>query len=158
MGRVYSLSFAAQTIANASGDYDLFELAPAANVPIALHGLHIGQTSEVGDAAEELLNVSIVRGHATGGNGTSATPRPMNPGDAAAAAVCETIATTPASSGTGVTLDVHSFNVRAGLELWWPPECRPACSAAQTLIVVRLLTTVADDLTMSATLYFEELL
>jgi len=157
VGRVYSLIFAAASIANASGDYDLFEIAPAANVPVALHGIHLGQTSELGDASEEQLTVSVVRGHATGGNGSATTARPMLAGDSAAAAACETIATTPASAGTGVTLDVHTFNIRAGLEVWWPPEVRPVCSAAQTLIVVRLLTTVADDLTMNGTLYFEEL-
>jgi len=157
VGRVYTLTFDGSTIAAASGDYDLFEIAPADDNPVALHGLHLGQTSELGDAAEEQMRVSIVRGNATGGNGAATTPRPLNPNDVAAAAVCETVGSTPASTGTPLTLDIHTFNLRAGLEVWWPPECRPKATQAQGLIVVRMLTTVADDITLAGTLYFEEL-
>lgn len=157
MGRCYSLTFQAQTIANASGDYDLFEIAPADDKPVALHWLHLGQTSELGDAAEEQLRVAVIRGHATGGNGTSTTARPLNPNDTAAGATCETVGSTIASGGTAITICEHVFNIRAGLDLIWTPELRPVASQADTLIVVRLMAAVADDLTMSGTLYFEEI-
>ena len=65
--------------------------------------------------------------------------------------------TTTAPAGTGVTLHTSAFNVRAGLEYWWPPECRPGASQANTTIVVRI-TAPTDALTMSGTLYVEELI
>lgn len=158
MGRFYSISFVAQSIANASGDYDLFEIDPADDKPVRLHELRLHQTSELGDAAEEILTLKVVRGHTTGSNGTSTTPRPMNPADAAAGAACETVGSTIASAGTGVDLFVAGWNVRLPFEKIWTPDARPACSDAEGLLVVRMTTTVADDLTMGGDLIFEELL
>lgn len=157
MGRPYSLAFQAQTIAAASGDYDLFEISPADDRPIRLHHLHLGQTSELGDAQEEELRIAIVRGHATTGNGTSTTPAKISPGDAASVATCKTVGSTIASAGTAVTLDEHIWNIRSPFELIWLPEDRPVVSQAEGLLVVRLMAAVADDMTMSGTLYFEEM-
>jgi hypothetical protein len=44
----------------------------------------------------------------------------------------------------------------AGLPIWWTPETRPVLSPSGRLIV-ELQTTPADALTMSGTLYFEEI-
>lgn len=156
-GRLYSISFVAQTIANASGDYDLFEIDPADDKPVALHELRLHQTSELGDAAEEILTIKVVRGHTTTGNGTATTPRPMKHADTAAGAVCETVGSTIASTGTGVDLYVGGMNVRVPFEKIWTPDARPTCADTEGLIVVRMTTTVADDLTMSGDLIFEEL-
>lgn len=157
MGRMYSISFVAQSIANASGDYDLFEIAPADDKPVILHELRLHQTTELGDAAEEVLTLKVVRGHSTGSNGTSTTPRPLSPNDTAAGAACETVGSTIASAGTGVDLFVAGWNVRVPFEKIWTPQARPVCTQAETLLVVRMTTTVADDLTMGGDLVFEEL-
>lgn len=156
MGRMYSITFQAQSITTANADYDLFEIAPADDKPVALHWVSLGQTTELGDSAEEQLRIAIIRGHATGGNGSAATVAAFDPNGAAAGAVCETVGSTIASAGSPVTLAEHVFNVRIGLDLLFPPECRPYCTQGQTLLTVRLMSTVADDLTMSGTCYFEE--
>lgn len=156
MFRVYSIEFDNQTLTNANGDHDLFELAPADDTPIRILGVSVQNVSEIGDAQEEHLRWRVIRGHATTGNGTSTTPRPMDSNDAAADTVCETFGSTIASAGTAVNLHSGAFNLRVGLDYWWPPESRPRCSQVDGLIVVRMMSTVTDDVTISGTLYFAE--
>lgn len=154
MARQYSVSFSAVAVTAAQ---DLFEITPADDKPVKIRGLFIGQSSDAGDAQDELLQVSIIRGHTTSGSGGSAaTARPLSSIDAAAGFAAEVNNTTVASAGTGVTLHTDTFNVRAGYQLWFPPECCPMASQADTTIVVRI-TAPADSLTMSGTLYVEEM-
>jgi hypothetical protein len=156
MGRVYTVEFEGVAV---TAQVDFFEISPADDKPIAVHGILLGQSSDVGDAAEELLRIRVIRGHTTSGSGGAApTPVPLDPGDAAAGFTAETCNTTIASSGT--TTNVYSpppFNVRTGMEMWFPPEDRPKASQANTTLVVRLMAAPADSLTMSGTLVVEEL-
>lgn len=157
MGRVYTVVFAPTTVATSSGDVDLFEISPADDKPVRIVGLELAVTSELGDAAEEVLDLRIIRGHSTGGSGGSApTPQPVDPHDAAAGFAAEVLNTTVASAGTGVTLQCFGMNVRLQPEKWWPPGCQHEASQAQGTIVVRLATAVTDDVTMSGTLWVEE--
>lgn len=158
MGRVYSVSFENVSVSAAQ---DFFEIGPASDKPVAIHGFCIGQggVADIGDAAEELLRLQIIRGHSTSGSGGSTfTPAPMNPNDTASGdTTVEINNTTIASAGTGVALATHTFNVRAGIEVWYPPEARPQASSANTTIVLRLLAAPADAITLSGTIWFEEL-
>lgn len=154
MGRVYTVQFENVTVSAAQ---DFFEITPADDKPVKLKGLVLSQSSDVGDAAEELLRISIIRGHATSGSGgTAPTPAPLDPVDTAAGFTAEANNTTIASTGTAVTLHSEQFNIRSGYQIWWPPGCEPRASQAQTTIVVRLLAAPADALSMSGTLYVEE--
>lgn len=153
MGRMYTVAFSAVTVSAAE---DLFEITPADDKPVKLRGLFIGQSSDAGDAQDEMLQVSIIRGHTTSGSGGSApTPQPLSSSDTAAGFTAEVNNTTMASAGTAVTLHTDTFNVRAGYAMWFPPESCPMASQANTTIVVRI-TAPADSLTMSGTLYIEE--
>lgn len=153
--RMYSVEF--ENIA-VTAQVDFFELAPASNKPVRVHGLMLSQFSDLGDAAEEILRYRIIRGHTTSGSGGSApTPRPMTPNATAAGFTAETNNTTIASAGTAVNLLSDSFNIRTGLQLWFPPLCQPTC-ANGTLLVVRLMAAPADSLSMSGTLFVEELI
>lgn len=156
MRGVYSVSFTEQTIAAASADHDFFEVDAAAEKPIEIVALFIGNKSEIGDAMEEMVSFSIVRGNTTTGNGTSTTPRPLDPSDGAASFTAETVSTTPASAGTAVNLHVDTFNIRVGCQIYFPEEIR-AKTAAADLLCVRLLTALADDAVLSGTLYVREL-
>ncbi len=154
---VYTVIFDQQTIAAASGDYDLFELVPADDKPIEIVAISLGNKSEVGDAQDEELAISIVRGNTTSSNGTSTTPQPLDPSDGAASFTAETVGATVATAGTSVTLVADTFNVRAGWPLVLPEAMRPKVSQANTAMYVRLTTAVADDLTLSGTLWVREL-
>ena len=153
MPRTYTVEFEAQTIATASGDYDLFEIAPADDKPCEIVAFELGQSSELGDAQEEQLRLRVIRGHATSGNGTSTTPRPVSPADSAAGFAAETVGSGIATTGTPINLLSTTMNVRAGYT-WGPVPYGMGfwCSQTEGLIVVRLMAAAADDLTMSGTL------
>jgi hypothetical protein len=153
-GRVYTVEFEGTAV---TAQVDFFEIDAAAEKPVEVIGLVLSQSSDVADAAEEILRFRVIRGHTTGGSGGSApTPRPVNPTDAAAGFAAETLNTTIASAGTGVNLHSDSFNIRAGYQLWLPPGCEWVTSGT-SLLVVRLMAAPADSLTMSGTLYVREL-
>lgn len=155
MGRFYTVTFDNVALTTAA---DLFEITPADDRPVILHALHLSQSTETGDTAEEMLRINIIRGHTTGGSGgSSATPVPANPGDAAASFTAETSNTTIASAGTTVTVFSEAFNVRSGMVQVWLPGFQPVVTQANTTLVVRLSSTPADSISFSGTLFLEEL-
>lgn len=158
MPRVYTVPYSG-ILTNAGGNADLFELTPADDKSIRLIGLDLGQTSEVADAAEESLGISIIRLPATvtSGNGTSVTPVIPDSHTAAAGFTAEangaTVATT---SGTAVTVIETSWNIRIPTEKWWPDERCAAKAYQGEAIVVRCNSTPADDISITITAYVEE--
>ena len=156
MGRIYTVEFENQTIATASGDYDLFEILPATQKPTKLLEIHLANLTEIGDAAEEMLRFRVIRGHTTTGNGTATTARPMNPSDTAYGGTCETVATSIASAGTAVNLASFGWNLRVPLDLYFQPGREPQVANAE-LLVVRLMAAVTDDVNMSGWICIEEL-
>lgn len=158
MARNYSVSFAATTVATASGDVDWFELTPADDKPIEIVGLYIATTSEIAEAQEEWIAYQILRGHTTSGSGGSAaTPAPLISADAAASFAAEVLNTTVASVTTPVIVHAGAFQVRAGEQIWWPDQCGPSATQANTTIVVRQMGAVTDDVTMTGCLYVREM-
>lgn len=155
MGRVYSVNFENVAVTAAQ---DFFEISPTDDKPVRLLGLFLSQSTETGDAAEEMMRVEVVRGHSTGGSGGSAqTPVPIDPADTAAGFAAEVNNTTIASAGTGLILHSEAFNIRSGLAMFWTPETAPKANQGNTTIVVRLMANPADSVTMNGTLYVEEL-
>lgn len=152
--RIYTVAFSAVAVTAA---VDLFEIRPASNKPVEIMGLFIGQSSDVGDAAAELLAYTVIRGFTTtGSGGATPTPTPLNQSDSAAGFSAETCNTTVATTGTTAVLHADTFHVAAGEKLWLPEGCEWELSAAATSLVVRLAAAPADSLTMSATLYCRE--
>jgi hypothetical protein len=155
MARAYTVVFNAVAVTAAQ---DVIEITPADDKPIEIVGLFLSQTSDVGDAQDEMLRYEIWRGYTSSGSGGSApTPAVLIPADTAAGFTAEVNNTTVANTGTAVNLHVDAFNVRAGLQLWFPPECRPSASQANTTIAIRI-PAPADSLTMSGTIYVRELI
>lgn len=150
---VYSVTFSAVTV---SAQQDLFEVvAPSAGIVI-IHGYELFQTSDHGDAQAEGLQLLVVRGHTTSGSGGSSfTPTRQNVNDASASSTCEVNNTTIASAGSAATYLAGGWNVQGGAEKWWTPETRPMLRNAQ--IGVLRMSAPADAITLSGTLYFEEL-
>jgi hypothetical protein len=154
--RVYTVVFAAVSVSAAQ---DLFEITPADDKPVEIMGLSLCQVgnADVGDAQEECLRFSIIRGYTASGSGGSApTPVPVKANDAAAGFTAEVNNTTVATTGTAVILHEDSFNVRTGTTLWWPDGCEPSASQANTTLIIRLNTAPADAITLSGTLYVRE--
>lgn len=152
-GRTYAVTFNG-ALATAA---DLFELTPADDKPIEIVSVHISQTSDAGDAQDEMIGFDIIRGHTTSGSGGSAaTPAPLDPADAAAGFSAEVGNTTLASAGTTTTLHSDGFNVRAGYTYIPPGDARPKANQGNTTVVVRL-TAPADSLSYKATVVVREL-
>jgi hypothetical protein len=160
MSRFYTVPFAAGTVTNAGGNADLWELAPAAQKPIKLRSILFGQISEVGDTPEEGLEIQVIRMTATvtGSNGSSVTPVPMDSADAAAGFAAETNGATVATTSGAATI-VASFpwiNRNSPFE-WVAPDERFAPKAKNDqFLFVRLISTVADDVTFGGFLVVEE--
>lgn len=153
---MYTVRFRGSSFTAANGDYDFFELTPADDRPIELCGLLISTKTEIKEAEEEQIDWGVVTDNTTTGNGTSTTPNPCDPRDAAAGFTAETVASTPASTGTAVELISDDFNIRNGLQLWLPPGYRPRVDQADTMMCVRLFTALADDATLSGTVWVRE--
>lgn len=155
MGRKYWVDLPPTAITVAA---DLFELTPADDKPIRVLSVNIHQTSDLGDAAEEIISLVWVRGHTSSGSGGSTpTPRPCNPSDTAAGFTAEAGNTTAASAGTGVNLARHGWNVRAPLERPYTPDEAPEASQANTTLVLRMAAAPADSLTIGGAVLVEEM-
>jgi hypothetical protein len=154
-GRIYTVVF--DNVAVGTAAQDLFELTPADDKPVYLMGLsldNVGGTADAGDAQEELIRITIIRGFtASGSGGSTPTPQPLNFADAAAGFAAEVNNTTVATTGTSTTLWAGGWNVRIPLREFWPEELMPQAGQGNTTIVVRSPNTLADAITCSGTLY-----
>ncbi len=157
MGRIYTARFDPTAITAA---VDLFEVLAAADVPVHIHGWHLFQTTELGDAAEEILEIETVRGvGATGGSGGQAAaeyPRDVN-GPAAVTAV-EARNTTRMTAGGGsvTTLEELGWNLRIPWDFFYPPELRARVDPGE-LWTLALVTAPGDSTDIGGTLWLEEL-
>lgn len=144
-----------------SAAIDIFEILAPASSTIMILGAKLYQTSDLGDAAEEILDLEWVRGDGTvtsGSGGSTGTPQPLDNGDGAAGATVEYNNTTRMAVGTGVLdiLDKHGWNIRAP-EIDIPiPEMRNLI-APNDRITLSLNTAPADEITLGGTIWFVEL-
>lgn len=160
-GRLYMVPYTG-TVTNAGGNVDLLELAPASTKPCRLRGFLLSQISEVGDSAEEGLQLSLIRMTATvtGSNGTAVTGVPVRSAiantAASFAAECNgaTVATT---SGTATTMGIFGWNIRnSPYDFFFPDmDFAPEVQNAEFLFL-RQDTTAADDYTGNFTFWVQE--
>ena len=155
MGQMYSATWDAKAITAA---VDLYEITVGADRPILLHQLDLFQTTDVGDAAEEIIRIGLYRGSTAGTSGTALTETRYVDGDAPANIAGVIEYTTAGTSSTGGTLiHVIGWNIRIPLNYIWTPETRPRCDAGEDPFSIRLVAAPADSITCSSTLIWEEL-
>jgi len=162
MPRIYAVCFNG-TVTAAGGNADILSFQPADDKPIKLRGFVLSQSSEVGDAQEEGIRVTVRRMTATytvgsGGSAiTAAAPIDDSGGGVwgfTARANDSTISTT---SGTNQVLTDVSWNVRNSPFDFWYPDVGYCPKARQTeAIVIMMESTLTDDMTASWTAYIEE--
>lgn len=161
MSRIYAVPYTG-TLTNAGGDADLLEVLPADDKPCRLRGWILGQTSEVGDAAEENIRLSVIRLPATvtsGSGGSAVTPVALDSADAAAgfAAECNNTTVATTSSSAVIVMEL-AWNERATpWEFWFPDERFCPVAKQGEALLVRNQTTIADDLTLAMVFFIEEL-
>ena len=152
MSGVFRVPFAYTGNANV----DLSEITAASGKPCVILGFDVGQTSDVGDAAEEILALSLKTGATTSGSGGSAaTPVNTDTSGGAAGFAAEQANTTKASAGTIVTHGVFHWNVRMPLQIRFTQEEQIllAASARATLEI----PAATDSLTISGQLLVQEI-
>jgi hypothetical protein len=161
--RIYRVPYTG-TLTTSGGDADLLSIQPGDDKPCRLAGWILGQSTEVGDAAEENLRLTLRHMTATvtiGSGGSAPTPVANRPGttDVAAAgftARCND-ATVSTTSGTSTIMEELGWNIRSSpWERWIPEEFRPMAIQGEVLIV-RMESTPTDDITAELTFFVEEL-
>lgn len=156
MGQIYDVIF--QDIA-VSALQDFFEILAPADATVYVHAWEIYQTSDVGDAEEEILRIETVRGlgSTSGSGGASVTPQAKEEGFAAPGSTVERNNTTRMTAGGGSLeiLETFGFNNRIPLEKIYTPELRPVISGAD-FWSLSLPAAPSDAFTMSGKVTFEE--
>lgn len=116
--RIYRLQLAATAVTAA---VDLAEINPNTNQMLKLLSMRWGQSTELGDAQDEELPVTLVTGFTTSGSGgnSSVVPIPDEVGDVFGG-TCETFNTTQANTGTTVSRQLGVFKVISGEFIWQP--------------------------------------
>lgn len=153
---IYAANFSATAFTTAT---DIFEMTPAVDRPIVVHGLSLGQTTDLSDAAEEVLMIGLYRDATAGSGGTANTEYIYTNHSAAATNTCATRTAGTASTG-GTLIDIIPWNIRIPL-LWIPiPEMRPKFSniaAEGPVSTFRLIAAPTDSITVSGVLWWGEL-
>lgn len=150
---LYVATFAAVA---ATAAQDLFEVVASSSRRVLIHGWEIAQSTEAGDAQDEMLRLELLLGFTVSGSGGgSFTPLPLDAGHPAFGGTCEINNTTLANTGTSKTMHAAAFNVRAG-HIWIPtPEMRIWLAKSERA-VLRMNSTPADSISFSGSIYFEE--
>ena len=161
MQRVYRVPFNG-TVTAAGGDTDLVVIQPADDKPCRIIGWIVGQETNVSDANEKELRLTLrhMTATVTVTGGSSITPVANRPGtnDIVAAGFtatsnCTTVATT---TGTSTIMENMAWNNRnSPWERWIPEELRPTALQTEALLV-RLETTLSADTVMDLTFFVEE--
>jgi len=134
---------------------DIFEIAPADDRQIVIVGFHVWQTTDFGNAEEEIITLSWIRGNTTSGSGGSAlTARNKNAREQAPGPTIEGMNTTQATAGTAVTVWSGGWNIRQPLMVVLTPLQYIQVDQAQSRICLRMLAAPADSITMSASVDF----
>lgn len=157
---IYTLPWTA-TVTAAGADTDLWEITPADDHPVALRALILGQISEVADAQEEGLRISIKRllATVTSGNGTAGTEEELAASGGAGNFTWEYNGSTVATTSGAIEIlgEIAWINRVSPLEIWYPElQYCPRVIQGEVL-VVRMETTLADDMTFVGTAIVEEL-
>jgi hypothetical protein len=157
MGRMYTASYSpnAQTSA-----FDAFELLAPSDSILVIHSIRLWQTTELGDAAEEVLTLTMTRGIGSvtsGSGGTTPDIHPHDDGDAAFGGTIEARNTTQLAVGTGTleVLDRDGWQLRMPYLRVYTPEERPVISPGDYWALG--VSAPGDSTTIGASITFEEI-
>jgi hypothetical protein len=128
-----------------TGAIDVVEVTVAAETPVLVHLLSVLQTTDLGDAAEEVIRIGFLRGVTAGSGGTAATENGNTNGAPTATAAATTFRTTASTGGTRIRS--HGWNIRIPLQIEYVPEWRPKVDAGEDPYSYRLLAAPTDSIT-----------
>jgi len=157
-GRMYTAVFKDVAVTAAQ---DFIEIAGPADAVTLIHRVMLTQSTETGDAAEEMLKLTTNRGVGavtSGSGGASVTAQAVSDGDPAYGGTIERNNTTVMAAGSGTLEELEAFawNIRVPFDLIWLPEFRPAISPGNRW-TLELESAPGDSVTVSGTVWFEEI-
>lgn len=151
--RIYTSVFEAVAV---TAVQDLFAILAGTNTPVTLHELWLYQTTDLSDAAEEVLRLRMRSGQTVAGSvGTAPAMVPRDVDDSAAAAVVRANDTTQAGTGTIVQHASWGWNIRVPFQQIWTPETRPYFKGGRRA-TLELTAAPVDSITMSGMLMWAE--
>lgn len=157
MGQMYDAVFPSIAV---TALQDFFEILAPTDAIIVVHGWEIFQTSDTGDAEEEILELETVAGlgATTGSGGATITPVPTMTGYAASGTTTKRNNTTRMTAGGGsvVVKEKFGWNIRIPLEKIYTPEARPIVSALD-FWTLSLPVGPNDELSVIGKVTFEEI-
>lgn len=153
MGRFYTVTFTDVALTAAA---DLFEVTAATDKPVRIWHWNISQNTDLSDAAEEVLKLTLKRGVTAGSGGSSVTPVALvDDADTSAGFTVNRTVTTAATSGS-VLYGPRGWNIRMPDEMWFVPETLPRVDAGSDPLVLTM-SAPADSVTVSGTMIIEEI-
>ena len=139
---------------------DLFEITPAADRAVVIQGMRLCQTTDLQDAAEEVLRIGIYRDATAGSTGTALTEVAYTNAALTGTVTAAVVANRGTPSSGGTLIDVIGWNIRVPLE-WYPiPELRikfTNLAAEGPVSTFRLISAPTDSITISGALYWTEI-
>lgn len=155
MSGVFTVPFAA---AGAMTSIDLCEVTASADKSLMIRGFVIGQVTELGEAQEENLRVTIKSGQTSSGSGGSAsTPVNKAEGGPASGFTAEQFNTTKASGGTINDHGPWVWGVRINPLIEKFPEGEEVFLPAGKRATFELVDTPADALSIYGHLVVQEI-
>ena len=156
-GGIYSAPMDALAFTAAT---DVFEFTVAADRPVRIMGMRLGQTTDLSDAAEEVLRIGLYRDVTAGSTGTALTEAIYGNESSTAAVTLAVVANRGTPSTGGELIDIIPWNIRIPLNEWWLPEVAPkfsAIAAEGPVNSFRLLVAPTDSITVSGCLFWQEI-
>ena len=135
---------------------DIFECTVTSDAPVLFHALELCQTTDLQDANEEVLRIGYYTGATAGSTGTALTETNYNRVDLPTLSLA-VVANRGTPSSGGTLRAVHGWNIRVPFEKIWTPEMRPRVDSGEDVVTFKLLSAPTDSITISGTLYWEEL-
>jgi hypothetical protein len=154
----YSAVMDAQAFTTAT---DLFEVTPAADRAISIIRLTLGQTTDLGDAQEEVLRIGIYTDVTAGSTGTAITEAPYSNESGVAANTAAVVTNRGTASTGGTLIDIIPWNIRIAPFIWEPNPYAPVkfsnIAAEGPVSSFRLMSAPTDSITISGSLIWTEI-
>lgn len=153
--RTYDVSFENVTVTAAQ---DLTAIIGAAGKVLKIKRMRVGATNTSIPTAQMIqIRARFLPATVTNGSGgTAPTPRPLDPGDAAASFTARVNDTTKASSsGTATIMEETGVHIYAGYDFTYPQDARPTIGPSEAF-VFELLSTVSGTVALSGGVTVEE--
>ena len=145
------------TAASPTAAFDAIEINSVSGI-VLVKRICLWQTTDLGDAAEEVLRVEWIRGTATSGSGGQTaviTPHSSFVTGTTGLFTAEMLNTTVATTGTPVAMAVMGWNIRIPFDTLYPPGSEIIARTTERLVF--RVSAPVDAITVNCSCEIEQL-